>query len=141
MTQLVLDASAGVEWVLPEAHRAAADRLLESASAGMVELVVPDLFYVETSAALWKRVRRRELDPQSARRAMRLLAKAPLILRPALPLLFSAADLALEYHITFYDAVYVAIARELDATLVTTDERLLRALAGHPVQARHLQEQ
>lgn len=113
---------------------------MQRAAAGTIELAVPDLFYVETSAALWKRVRRRELEPQYARRAMRLLAKAPLVPRPALPLLFPAADLALECHITFYDAIYVALARELEATLVTTDERLLRALSGHSVQVRHLQE-
>lgn len=34
---------------------------------------------------------------------------------------------ALRHHLTAYDATYVALARQLDATLVTRDARLARA--------------
>ena len=45
-----------------------------------------------------------------------------------------ALELALDYGISGYDAVYVALAAEEGLPLVTADARLMRALDGSPHQ-------
>jgi predicted nucleic acid-binding protein len=53
---------------------------------------------------------------------------------------FEALGLALEYGISAFDAVYVALASEEGLPLVTADARLVRALAGSPHSALHLED-
>jgi predicted nucleic acid-binding protein len=53
---------------------------------------------------------------------------------------FDALRLALEYGISAYDAVYVALAAEERLPLVTADARLVRALAGSPHACLHLDD-
>jgi predicted nucleic acid-binding protein len=47
---------------------------------------------------------------------------------------FQCLPAALEWGITAYDALYVLLARDFDAVLVTADERLHTATTGTPVQ-------
>jgi predicted nucleic acid-binding protein len=47
---------------------------------------------------------------------------------------FRCLPAALEWGITAYDALYVLLARDLDAVLVTADERLHTAARGMPIR-------
>lgn len=40
-------------------------------------------------------------------------------------------DLAIEYNLTFYDASYAHIAKKIDATLVTEDNKLSRKISNY----------
>ena len=50
------------------------------------------------------------------------------------PIGFRCLAAALEWGITTYDALYVLLARDFDAELVTADERLHAAAAGMPIR-------
>jgi predicted nucleic acid-binding protein len=49
------------------------------------------------------------------------------------PRLFRALDLALQYRLSLWDCVYLALALERDCPVLTADRRLFRAGRGrHP---------
>ncbi|MCA1841801.1 MAG: type II toxin-antitoxin system VapC family toxin [Actinobacteria bacterium] len=121
MTRLVLDAAAAVEIFLGTTE---GNRLAGQMPAGSTTYV-PEHFYVEVAAAL----RRMELVgavPVArvgvAYRRLRRLKATRAEVRPLLPPAWR-----LRHNLTIADALYVALARKLGATLVTGDQRLTRA--------------
>jgi predicted nucleic acid-binding protein len=119
---IVLDASAAVEWLLVrDAAAAVADRFRDPD----VTVHAPSLLGVEVAAALRGLVLARHTTPRRASVALTDLTAADIALHDPTPLLPRAWEL--RDNLTPYDAVYVALAEVLDATLVTTDPRIARA--------------
>ena len=119
---IVLDASAAVEWLLVrDAAAAVADRFRDPDIA----VHAPSLLGVEVAAALRGLVLARQTTSDRASMALSDLTSADITLHDPTPLLQRAWDL--RNNLTPYDAVYVALAEVLDATLVTTDARIARA--------------
>jgi len=118
MSRLVADASAIVD-VLAGAPRAAQVRDELSAVA---ELDVPEHFHVEAISALRGLLRRGDLSPERADRALDLLLSLRVVRHPVASLAREAC--ALRNVLTAYDAAYLALARALDARLLTTDRGL-----------------
>lgn len=121
MSRLVADASAIVD-VLAGAPRAAQVRDELSAVA---ELDVPEHFQVEAISALRGLLRRGDLSPERADRALDLLLSLRVVRHPVASLAREAW--ALRNVLTAYDAAYLALARALDARLLTTDRGLAAA--------------
>jgi predicted nucleic acid-binding protein len=122
---IVLDASAAVEVLL---RTAAGAPLAERLLAPEVSLHAPHLLDVEVAQVLRRFSARGELDPERGREALQDLADLPLERYPHDLLLPRAWEL--RDNLTAYDAVYVALAEILGATLLTTDGRIARA-PGH----------
>ncbi len=101
-----------------------AARLFDSGDA----LAAPHLIDVETAQVFRRYARTREIDEGRGREAVADLADLPIRRYPHDILLPRVWDL--RHNFTAYDAVYVALAEALDATLVTRDRRLAGA-AGH----------
>jgi predicted nucleic acid-binding protein len=119
---IVLDASAAVEVVLQSAVGAACtERLL----APEESLHAPHLLDVEVTQVLRRYVRQGDLTAARAREALADLADLPLARYPHDLLLPRAWEL--RDNLTAYDAVYVALAELLGATLVTRDARIRSA--------------
>jgi predicted nucleic acid-binding protein len=102
--------------------------------------VAPRLFDVECAGALVKAVRRRRLDEARALDDLLDLLDLPVERLHSPAYVYSGLGLALKYGISAYDAVYVALAAEERLPLVTADARLVRALAGSPHVALHLDD-
>ena len=45
-----------------------------------------------------------------------------------------AVEIAYEKNVTVYDAAYVALAVRRNTTCITADEKMLKNLAGYPVE-------
>lgn len=122
---IVVDASALLEFLLqtPLGTRVEA-RLFRDGD----ELHAPHLIDVEVTQALRRLVRSREVSPDRAAEAIADLAQIDLHRHGHLDLLTRAWKL--RDNITAYDAVYVALAEALGATVVTCDGRLGHA-PGH----------
>ena len=119
---IVLDASAAVEWLLVrDAAAAVADRFTDPE----ITVHAPSLLGVEVAAALRGLVLARHTTAERASIALNDLTSADVTLHDPTPLLPRAWEL--RGNLTPYDAVYVALAEVLDATLVTTDARLGKA--------------
>src|SRR5260370_16756045 len=100
MSQYVLDANVPIKWFVPEDLTPQAVRLLE----GDHQFIVPDLVYLETGNALWKKVRRRQITASEARVVLDGIVTAPFTTYPARELVSSALELALQLDSTLSHA-------------------------------------
>lgn len=125
MSALVVDASVAVKWFLPEPDSGEALRL---AAAPFVP-IAPSLLWSELANAVWKRIRRGEVELSvwPAMADTLSLAVEFRIVRPEL--LGKAIGIAVEFSHPVYDCQYLALAIEEDAPIVTADRRFISAFA------------
>ena len=134
MTPIVVDPSVAVKWCLPahdEEFVPQAEEILASYRTGRELFLVPDLFWLEVGNALWKAVRKRKIDPETAGRNFRTISDLKIPTIPSFDLVPHALRLAVTHGRTVYDSIYVALALRVKADLITADERLANALAAH----------
>jgi predicted nucleic acid-binding protein len=117
---VVIDASAAVEYLLRTRLGVRVTELVEAA-----DLAAPELLDAETLAVLRREVIAGRLAEVRAAEAVDDLRDWP-VERVAHRGLLDGAW-ALRGHVTAYDALYVAAARQRGATLVTADGPLARA--------------
>lgn len=125
--RLVVDASVALKWVLDEAGSQAATVLIERD-----DLLAPDLLLIECANALTMRVRRKLLSADQAQDALETILAVPKRLFPSPPLVERAQALAIELGREAYDSLYLALAISERATLVTADEKFMRAVRANP---------
>jgi predicted nucleic acid-binding protein len=131
--KFVLDCSVAAKWVLPEPDRAPALEWFERYASGEVLLIAPDLLLAEFASLVAKRNRRKEISAEQAHQAFRLMTKCAPRLFDMRPHLLRALDLSLQYKLSLWDCVYLALALEHDCPVLTADRRLFRAgKVGHP---------
>jgi len=128
MRTVVVDASVAAKWFLPEPDAAAALRLLD----GRHRLAAPDLIYAETGNIIWKLHSRGVLDKNEALEMVEHFLSMPLDVYDSTFLLAPALEIAIATRRTVYDSLYLSLAIELDASVITADERWANALAGGP---------
>ena len=129
----VLDCSVAAKWVLPEPDRAPALELFERYISGEVLLIAPDILLAEFASLLAKRNRRKQISPEQAHEAFSFMTKCAPRLVDVRPRLFRALDLSLQYRLSLWDCVYLALAVEYECPVLTADVRLFRAGQGrHP---------
>ena len=88
------------------------------------DLLAPDLLWAELGNAIWKKHRRRELDPRTTRRLLRDFARVPIEYHASERWTEAALELAIRHGITVYDGLYLALATGSGCPLVTADRRL-----------------
>jgi predicted nucleic acid-binding protein len=127
---LVVDASVGLKWVLPEHDSAAALALLRSRET----LLMPDFWLNEATNVLWLQARRRLLTQDEARERLDLLKTAvPPTPTAGLDLHTMALSIGLAVEHSPYDALYVAFALAVGADhVVAADRSFMTAMLGHP---------
>src|SRR5436309_5815640 len=89
MSGLVVDASVGIKWFVPEVHSSEAARLRNPT----YELHLPGLFDVEVANIVWKKIRRGELSRQEGNQLIAQIALLPIQRHPDLTLVAPAFDL------------------------------------------------
>jgi predicted nucleic acid-binding protein len=121
---MVIDASVGVKLIVPEDDSAKA---IEAVARG--DAVVPILFHIEVANAVWKKVRKGEvqLSPilpnlMGLQELAQTISEAELIER--------ATEIAVELAHPIYDCIYLAMAEARDEQVLTADQRLLSAVGG-----------
>jgi predicted nucleic acid-binding protein len=120
---LVVDASVGVKWLVAEADTEAAISLITTD-----ELVAPDIFPIEVHNALATLVRRGLLMRSAAAHASAALEEdLPLLVRST-DILPRAFDFAIAFEHPVYDCLYLALAVQRDAQLVTADRRFFQVV-------------
>ena len=134
MTPFVLDASVAVKWFLSpndEELTAEALALLRKFSQREALFIIPDLFWAEVASAFWKAIRLGRFDKTSAQNAFSYLENCNLPVYSTALLLQNAFEIALAHDRSVYDSLYVALAVQSHAPLITADERLANSLAAH----------
>ncbi len=120
---MIVDASVGVKWLVPELGRDLALALL-----ARLDLAAPDLLKLEIGHLLGKLRRRGEMSPQFIRDAWAEFDELPVQLQPAGHFLDHAFDLSFGLGAAIDDCVYLAMAEASDDVLVTADERFARTV-------------
>ena len=123
---IVVDASALLEVLLRTPHAPAVERRLFEPRES---LHAPHLIDIEVAQVLRRYAAAGEIDDERGRTALADLADFPLSRYPHDILLPRVWDL--RHNLSAYDAVYVALAETLDASLLTRDSRLAGALGHH----------
>ena len=124
---IVVDTSIALKWLKPqgERHVAAATALLEQHQAGTAILHAPAHLLLEVMNALWAH----RAEAAQIAQAVTLLGRLHIVfVEPDARLLSRAAELAVSHRVTVYDALFAALALDLDCELVTADRKL--AMSG-----------
>ena len=133
MKACVVDASVAMKWILPPANEplvAEAIRLLDLHTCGQTQFVVPDLFWVECSNVLWKSTRMGRCSQADALSGLASLKGYSIVTLPSVNLVEKAFTNSVTFGCSVYDSLYVAIAVETGAPLITADQKLVNTLAG-----------
>ena len=130
MSGLVVDASVVVAWLFDDEDEPRADRVLGQ----LVEdgALVPQLWHLETRNALLTAERRGRLSSEEVKERLDALKGLP-IATDEEPDLQSAFALARAHELSFYDALYLELAKRESAGLATLDSSLSRAAAAEGV--------
>jgi len=121
----VIDSSAIVDLLLGIGVAPQVQALIEAEG----ELAAPDLLVFEVVAVLRRETLRGGLDERRAAAAVADLGDVQLGLFPSLALRERA--FALRENLTAADALFAALAEQLDEPLATKDEPLARAVVAH----------
>lgn len=134
MSIFVVDASLVLKWFIPEIHSEAARRWLGASH----DYVAPDLLFAEVGNAVWKKVRRKELEEAEGRQLVKALRQVAVETVATRNLLEDALALALTAGVTVYDAMYLALAVRLETEVITGDDRFADKVAERPLLASHV---
>ena len=104
---------------------------LESAT----QVLAPDLFYSEAANTAWKFHHIEDLSPEESRLLVNRAVQLVDLFIPSEILWEKALDLACELSHPTYDCLYLVLARQQKATLLTNDKRLLKLAKAAGVAA------
>jgi predicted nucleic acid-binding protein len=126
--EVVVDASFAAMWAIPEAHSVKALALADDWAKSGTGLLSPCLLVPEVTNALHKRVVRRELTLDEARRALDVIFAFGIEIREERGLAHRALEWASRLRQrAAYDTQYLALAEMNRCACWTGDERFFRA--------------
>lgn len=135
---IVVDASVIVEYLVRLRWLDAARAVFSAMAAGDVEMLAPDLVFLETVSALRKLASTRMIEARAATRAIGVLAQLPIRSMGTQHLLDDVW--AWRENLTPYDAAYAALAMRMDLPVLTADGGLATALRRRSIRAVTLEE-
>lgn len=119
---IVLDASAGIDWLL----QTAAGRQIENRIYARSEtLHAPHIIDLEVAQVLRRLVREGVVSSRRAEEAVADLMDLRMVRYPHF--VFLSRIWQRRHNLSAYDAAYVVLAEEIGATLITRDKRLAAA--------------
>ena len=125
--KLVVDASVALKWLVPEENSDVADRLITQSH----EIHAPRLMVSEVGNALWRKAALQGLiDLQEAEARLESLSSMAIIWEADEMVGVDALRIAAALRHPAYDCVYLALAHQIGATLVTADERFMNLVAS-----------
>ena len=124
MSRLVLDASIAVDWLLGDEFDPRAAHALDSLRRH--EAIVPQLWHYEIRNALLVAERRGRVTESQTMARLHSLRELPIVTDQDADL-DAAFDLARAHTLSFYDALYLELAKRRWAPLATLDAGLLQA--------------
>jgi len=122
----VLDASVVLKWFVAENESDKAEMLRTEYYLGNRDIIVPDLILYEIANALTYHP---EFSPPEINESIQTLFDMGIdIIAPTQMLIAKAAEIASENNVTCYDAVYLALAEELQINFITVDAKFYNKL-------------
>ncbi|HLZ08883.1 MAG TPA: type II toxin-antitoxin system VapC family toxin [Chloroflexota bacterium] len=132
---VVVDASVAVKWLLrDEDNTEPARLLLRRFAQGEVQLIVPAHLRYEVSSAIIAATlgRAPRLGKSDAQEIIAEFLSLPLLAINSDELILSAFTHVHQFGCAFYDALYLALAQILPATLITADRKFYQRVRQLP---------
>ena len=128
-TSYVVDASVGIKLFLKEPFNEQAFWLFEGLkNSPPLVLHVPDLFFIECTNILWKYTWRFGRNLEDSLADLRNLRKLKLEITSTTELIEEALSIAIDKHLTAYDACYAVLAYREGIKLVTADKQICKQI-------------
>lgn len=137
-TPVVVDASVALKWAVSEEGSAQANALLDDLAGGAIALTAPEHLVGEVANGLRKRVTQGILNTEDALAALDAIAALGLEFLGGTGRWLRTLKAAVDWQITTYDALYVLLALDLHAELVTADHRLVHTAHEKSLPVRSL---
>ncbi len=130
MTVLVIDSSVAVAWLLEDENEPRAIIALDAVNeeGGFV----PAIWHAEVRNAMLTAERSGRVSDDKIANISRIIEELP-IDTDSQPDFDAAMDLARKHRLSFYDAVFLELAKRLSAQLATLDRALARAARSEGV--------
>jgi len=136
---IVLDASVAVKWFneKKEDYVETAVEIQDQKISGPLEIIVPDLFFLEVLNAFQTNS---GFGPEDISIIHQSLQKLNLeIVYPDNAILEDTVKIASSNDLTIYDSLYIAVAKVYEAPLFTEDKKILSCRGKHEL-IRHIKE-
>ena len=131
MSPFILDASIAAGWLFEDELHVGAQALLAELEESTA--LVPQHWHLEVRNALLVGERRGRITPERTNERLIYLRELPLR-TDAEADLSTTLELARSHNLSFYDAIYLELARRRQAALATLDGRLSRAALAEGLQ-------
>lgn len=133
MKSFVVDTSALVRLYVPDGPLPDnTEEAMELSFRGEALVLVPELAWIEAAAVLHKKQRAGFLSSDEVDEIFGAISQLPLETVGHAELVSPALHLARTHGVTVYDAVFMALARDRQADLITADARLAKVWELRP---------
>jgi len=127
--QLVVDANVVAKLYLKdEQYTDKADLLFSRFKWGEIHLVAPRLITYEVPAAIKRGAARMKVAEETWRAAIHSFESLGVPIIDDSGAKYEAIKLAIKYRRSYYDALYLLLAEDLECSFVTADDKLFRTL-------------
>jgi predicted nucleic acid-binding protein len=121
----VIDTSALIRLFVPDGPlHPDIETAFNRAASGAHAVLAPQLLLAEAGNVLLRKQRRGELTAPELNELLQAIASLPIRLCEHGPLMLPAVNLAQAHKLTVYDALYLAVAEQHGARLITSDDVL-----------------
>lgn len=121
----VVDTSALIRCFIPDGPTAVGlDQALRQAECGDMVLFAPQLLLVEAGSVILKKQRNGVLSAVEGKEILGLVTQMPIRYTAHDSVLESALSLAVEWSLSYYDAIFIALALDRGGRLYTCDEQV-----------------
>lgn len=128
MKTFVFDTSAMIRLYIPDGPLPdGTENAIELAWRAEAVALVPELALVEAGQVLHKKTRAGRLTKEEANEILLAILDLPMEVAGHRAIVGDALDLARRHDLTVYDAIFVALALDKRAELISADDKLLRA--------------
>ena len=129
----VPDSNSVLRWLLPNREFSTqATSMAEDFTAGHINLMAPYLFDAEVGGGVRKAVANHHITYELGRQRFQVFLALAIPLAQVNGLNSRAFENCQRFSISFLDALYVTVAEEYRASLITADIRLINALSRFP---------
>jgi predicted nucleic acid-binding protein len=136
MAAIVIDASIAAAWCFPDERTDFTEGVLDVVGSSDFVVVAPTLWAYEIRNTVLMGLRRGRITKPDSDRFLAAIAGINVLLNDpsSYESIFALAE---EYGLTFYDAAYLSLAKELHLPLATLDKQLPKAADPAGVQLFH----
>lgn len=126
MKPLIVDASVGIKWIIPEEGSDQANTLFDFDEL----FIVPKLFFLEVDAVLTKQIRLGIWNISEISEVQKIIDEISFRVINYSTVRKLAIEIATELPIALYDGIYLAAAVSQNGIMVTADQKLVNGLAN-----------